>query len=34
MARGGLGEANPNLPEDHDWAAYTAKLTALADRTR
>ncbi|WP_453985871.1 DinB family protein [Brevibacterium casei] len=32
--KAGLGEANPNLPENHDWAAYTAKLTALADGTR
>ncbi|EKU49127.1 MULTISPECIES: DinB family protein [Brevibacterium] len=32
--KAGLGEAKPNLPQSHDWAAYTAKLTALADGTR
>lgn len=28
----GLSQASPNLPEEQDWEAYTAKLTALAER--
>jgi hypothetical protein len=28
----GLRPENPKVPDDHDWPAYVAKLTKLADR--
>ena len=28
----GLQRENTNIPNDHDWPAYVAKLTELADR--
>ncbi|MEV6347670.1 DinB family protein [Actinoplanes sp. NPDC051851] len=30
----GVRQENSNLPDDHDWPAYVAKLTTLADRFR